>query len=236
MSDLPFQKGELVSYSDGKNIHHGEIWSIDEVELKVKGGGIFAIPREKWCAVSKEQGADDTHHDQSCEMVPKNTLLVDLTRVDLRDAFRACPSTDVVTHLGQAFGCCGNIASISVTLGTKKKDEVTISFADAEAYEKAMQSQEENYEQFKAMVAKVVDEGATQRAEKLEAEIVAATGATTYALAELQEGCPSGVPPTMKENFLSDADFELAFKMSRADFLKLPQWKRDIAKKDAKLF
>ena len=57
-----------------------------------------------------------------------------------------------------------------------------------------------------------------------------------YSLAELQAGCPDGVVASSKEKSLNDADFEATFKMSREEFDALPKWKRDIAKKDAKIF
>ena len=57
-----------------------------------------------------------------------------------------------------------------------------------------------------------------------------------YSLAELQAGCPDGVEASSKEKSLNDADFEATFKMSREEFDALPKWKRDKAKKDAKIF
>lgn len=57
-----------------------------------------------------------------------------------------------------------------------------------------------------------------------------------YTLEELQAGCPPGVAPTNKENFLSDADFVKALKMTKDQFAKLPQWKQQSAKKFANIF
>lgn len=60
----------------------------------------------------------------------------------------------------------------------------------------------------------------------------------TFSLAELQAGTPAGVTASKKEEFLSATDFESpqAFGMSKADFARLPRWKRDAAKKKLGLF
>eukprot|EP00002_Diphylleia_rotans_P006181 TRINITY_DN154_c0_g1_i1.p1 TRINITY_DN154_c0_g1~~TRINITY_DN154_c0_g1_i1.p1 ORF type:complete len:804 (-),score=188.33 TRINITY_DN154_c0_g1_i1:762-3173(-) len=47
---------------------------------------------------------------------------------------------------------------------------------------------------------------------------------------------PSSVVATKLEDYLEDAEFETVFKTKRADFAKLPQWKKDNAKKAAGLF
>ncbi|XP_076464098.1 advillin-like [Babylonia areolata] len=47
---------------------------------------------------------------------------------------------------------------------------------------------------------------------------------------------PKGVDPTCKERYLSDADFEAVFGMSRADYLNLKPWKQMDLKKKAGLF
>jgi len=57
-----------------------------------------------------------------------------------------------------------------------------------------------------------------------------------FSLEELQNGCPAGVDSACKEQALSDTDFQATFKMSKDDFAKLPKWKQQNAKKDAKLF
>jgi len=58
-----------------------------------------------------------------------------------------------------------------------------------------------------------------------------------YPLAELQkQDAPVGVDAKRKEDWLSDADFESAFKMKRDAFAKLPAWKRDNVKKSLNLF
>jgi hypothetical protein len=57
-----------------------------------------------------------------------------------------------------------------------------------------------------------------------------------YSLAELQGVAPAGVEPHGKEKWLSDAEFESALKMSRAEFDKLPAWKQNNAKKAANIF
>jgi len=59
---------------------------------------------------------------------------------------------------------------------------------------------------------------------------------TYYPLQVLQESCPEGVHSSQKEDYLSDADFILAFGMPRAEFAKCPNWKRQAAKKSAKIF
>lgn len=57
-----------------------------------------------------------------------------------------------------------------------------------------------------------------------------------YPLAELQAGCPPGVSASSKEDFLSDADFVLAMKMTREEYAKIPKWKQQAAKKAANIF
>jgi hypothetical protein len=58
----------------------------------------------------------------------------------------------------------------------------------------------------------------------------------TYSLAELQKGCPEGVSPATKEDHLTDIDFHSAFKMTRAEFSELPQWRQQDRKKALKIF
>jgi len=41
---------------------------------------------------------------------------------------------------------------------------------------------------------------------------------------------------TKQENYLSDQDFVIAFKMSRDEFNKLPKWKQGEKKKEIGLF
>ena len=55
-------------------------------------------------------------------------------------------------------------------------------------------------------------------------------------LATLQAGTPAGVDPARKEQYLSTEAFEAEFGMPRAEFDKLPQWKRNAAKKKAGIF
>jgi hypothetical protein len=57
-----------------------------------------------------------------------------------------------------------------------------------------------------------------------------------FSLEELQSGCPPVVSPRHKEEFLSDADFRRAFGVSRAEFAKMPEWKKQATKKAMKLF
>jgi len=45
-----------------------------------------------------------------------------------------------------------------------------------------------------------------------------------------------GCDPSHREQHLSDEEFQKVFDMSKADFAKLPQWKRDAAKKKHDLF
>jgi len=59
---------------------------------------------------------------------------------------------------------------------------------------------------------------------------------STHTLEALQNGTPPGVLPNEKENFLREADFQIAFKMSKEEFIKMPNWKKQAAKKAAKLF
>jgi hypothetical protein len=51
-----------------------------------------------------------------------------------------------------------------------------------------------------------------------------------------EEGDLSGIDFARKELYLSDADFEAVFKVSKAAFAGQPEWKRVAAKKSAKLF
>jgi villin 1/advillin len=56
-------------------------------------------------------------------------------------------------------------------------------------------------------------------------------------LAELQnKTTPEGVDASKKEEYLIDSEFEAVFKMKKADFAKLPKWKKDGLKKTANLF
>jgi len=47
---------------------------------------------------------------------------------------------------------------------------------------------------------------------------------------------PNDVDRCNLERHLSDTDFELVFEMSRAEFYRLPQWRRNELKKRVKLF
>lgn len=57
-----------------------------------------------------------------------------------------------------------------------------------------------------------------------------------FALADLQGKFPEGVKSDKKEYYLSDADFQEAFKMPIADYEKLKLWKQQDLKKKAGLF
>eukprot|EP01027_Heterolobosea_sp_BB2_P011703 GEZU01017023.1.p2 GENE.GEZU01017023.1~~GEZU01017023.1.p2 ORF type:complete len:120 (+),score=36.20 GEZU01017023.1:515-874(+) len=46
----------------------------------------------------------------------------------------------------------------------------------------------------------------------------------------------AGIDNTKKETYLSDADFQKHFKMSRADFYKQPVWKQNDQKKKLGIF
>nr|XP_023655929.1 villin-like protein isoform X1 [Paramormyrops kingsleyae] len=50
------------------------------------------------------------------------------------------------------------------------------------------------------------------------------------------EELPSGVDPSKKEEYLSDADFESLFGTTRTDFSRLPKWRQNHLKKEAGLF
>jgi hypothetical protein len=47
---------------------------------------------------------------------------------------------------------------------------------------------------------------------------------------------PEGVDKDKREDYLSDAEFLKIFGMNKADFAKLPDWKRLNMKKERKLF
>jgi len=55
-------------------------------------------------------------------------------------------------------------------------------------------------------------------------------------LETLKSSPPDYVDPSRKEDYLSDADFEAAFKCSRADFKVLKGWKQQNLKKACGLF
>ena len=58
-----------------------------------------------------------------------------------------------------------------------------------------------------------------------------------YSVEQLQIGkCPQGIDMTRREQYLSDADFEATFGMSKDTFLALPKWKRQRAKREVGLF
>jgi len=59
----------------------------------------------------------------------------------------------------------------------------------------------------------------------------------TYTLEQLlQDTLPPGVNPTRLETYLSDAEFEQVFKMTRKEFMKIPLWKAEQLKAEARLF
>jgi len=59
---------------------------------------------------------------------------------------------------------------------------------------------------------------------------------TTFPLDVLQTTIPEGVDPAKKETYLSENDFQTAFKMTLREFEELPQWKRLQKKKEANLY
>ena len=65
-------------------------------------------------------------------------------------------------------------------------------------------------------------------------------GAFTYAqlkeLASPEQMRDAGIHTHTREKYLSAAEFQTVFGLSRADFAALPAWKRDKAKKEASLF
>lgn len=76
-----------------------------------------------------------------------------------------------------------------------------------------------------------------------EVEVISVTGpapgevaaGATFSVEELKSG-KSGVDPSRKEQFLSDADFATVFGMDKAAFAGMPKWKQQGAKKKAGLF
>jgi len=60
--------------------------------------------------------------------------------------------------------------------------------------------------------------------------------AGSYSLAELKANAVANIDPARKEQYLSDAEFQSLFKMSKAEFDKLPVWKKGDTKKRAGLF
>lgn len=61
-------------------------------------------------------------------------------------------------------------------------------------------------------------------------------GERRHCLSELQHGCPAGVDPSRKQDFLVLAEFEQVFGMGVVAFSELPNWKRTKAPKTAGLF
>jgi hypothetical protein len=59
---------------------------------------------------------------------------------------------------------------------------------------------------------------------------------TSFSYEELSTDIPEGVNPTKKEQYLSDADFQQKFEMSKAEFNALPEWKRKFKKEKLKLW
>lgn len=59
---------------------------------------------------------------------------------------------------------------------------------------------------------------------------------TVFPVDTLRSGVPEGVDPRKKEDYLSNADFQLHLGMTRADFSGLAKWKQEQAKKRAGLF
>ena len=46
----------------------------------------------------------------------------------------------------------------------------------------------------------------------------------------------AGIDPTMKESYISDAEFSKVFSVSRKEFENLSKWRRDAKKKEVGLF
>ena len=63
-------------------------------------------------------------------------------------------------------------------------------------------------------------------------------GGETYPLEQLKAGAswPAGIDIKEREKYLSDADFVTAFKMERAAYAALPNWKKANEKKKAGFF
>jgi len=59
---------------------------------------------------------------------------------------------------------------------------------------------------------------------------------TKFPYADLSSGCPEGVDPTKKEQYLDDSEFQTKFGMSMAEFDKLAAWKKKKMKQEHKLF
>jgi advillin len=63
-----------------------------------------------------------------------------------------------------------------------------------------------------------------------------ASSGGVFSYEALKSGIPDGVDPTMKETYLSDAEFQTLFGTSKAEFAKQPGWKRQAKKKELGLF
>jgi hypothetical protein len=74
--------------------------------------------------------------------------------------------------------------------------------------------------------------------EKTDSTTYADPAVTKYTYEELKEAGsrPKDVDPTMKEAYLSEADFKTVFEMDLPAFTKLPKWKKQNLKKAKELF
>jgi hypothetical protein len=59
---------------------------------------------------------------------------------------------------------------------------------------------------------------------------------TKLSYAELKDKFPDKIKPNAKEYYLNDEEFKEHFKMSFAEYLKMPDWKRPRHKKPLGLF
>ena len=76
----------------------------------------------------------------------------------------------------------------------------------------------------------------TSRASTTAAVAYADPAALCVSLAQLRAGAVPGVDPQRKELYLSDADFEAAMRMTRAEYATLKPWQQRKRKKSARLF
>merc|ERR1712003_550642 len=91
-----------------------------------------------------------------------------------------------------------------------------------------------------AAVRKAEEEAAARRAaEEVKLDSAAAIVEARYTLEQLTDKRlweKLDVVPTERETYLCDEEFEKVFGKSKADFAKLPKWKKDGEKKKHGLF
>ncbi|KAG7401082.1 hypothetical protein PHYBOEH_002965 [Phytophthora boehmeriae] len=84
---------------------------------------------------------------------------------------------------------------------------------------------------------KIASPKAAPSPQKVASPTAKATGSSgeTFTYEQLKEGV-EGIDITVKENYLSDAEFQTVMEMSKDEFAELPKWKQQAKKKSVGLF